>query len=306
MRRIVLTALIILAASAALAAPTEWWLFAAQLDSGDRVLIEVTLTDVGPGERNAAAIGRWVQKDGTLVEFSRAKLGGEWTESAGGRRMDLQKFVLDRSAARAQLRVDKGSLKLALDFALAEKPLATRKLAGRKWTHELWAGANPVNASLWKKGMSAPIVTKGRIGVSHRLITGPEGKLAARRLESFALDREPLYVLEVARGARAERWVVALDARGRVASQDFAEAASAEKLSAPSPKLALPGPAVTGALSAGTRLAAYDPLADLPAPIRFVLGLRLRSAWMASPLESVVGGNSRKRTAIASYTFYAG
>jgi hypothetical protein len=306
MRRLILAALVTLAASNAIAAPTEWWVFAAQLDSGDRVLVEVTLTDVGPGERNAAAIGRWVQKDGALAPFSRAKLGGDWAQSADGKRMDLQKFVFDRSAARAQLRVEKSSLKLALDFPLAAKPLAARKLADGKWTHELWAGANEVNASLWKQGMTAPVVTKGRIGVSHRLITGPEAKLAARRLEAFALAREPLYVLELARGARAERWVVAFDASGRVATQDFAKAASTEKLSAASPTLALPGPAITGELTAGTRLAAYDPLADLPAPIRFVLGLRLRSAWMASPLESVARGKPQKRTAIASYTFYAG
>ena len=306
MRRAILASLITLAASGTFAAPTEWWLFAAELDSGDRVLVEFTLTDVGPGERNAAAIGRWVQRDGEVVAFSRAKLGGDWAQSADGRRMDLQKFVFDRSGRRAQLRVEKSSVKLALDFALAPRPLATRTLAGGKWTQELWAGANDVNASLWTKGMTAPSATKGRIGVTHRLIRGPEAKLAARRLEAFALGREALYVLEVARGARAERWAVAFDARGAVAAQDFAEAAHAEKLSLASPRLALPGPAVTGSLAAGARLAAYDPLADLPAPIRFVLGLRLRSAWMASPLEIAVRGKPQKRTAIASYTFYAG
>ncbi|MFI5321741.1 MAG: hypothetical protein ACHQ6V_19365, partial [Myxococcota bacterium] len=61
-------------------------------------------------------------------------------------------------------------------------------------------------------------------------------------------------------------------------------------------------------LSAGAPLASYDPLADLPAPIRFVLGLRLRSAWMASPFAIDVreGARAARRegTAIASYTFY--
>jgi len=69
MRRAILASLITLAASGTFAAPTEWWLFAAELDSGDRVLVEFTLTDVGPGERNAAAIGRWVQQDGAVVAF---------------------------------------------------------------------------------------------------------------------------------------------------------------------------------------------------------------------------------------------
>lgn len=306
MGRVLCALFLTLIAGSASAGPTEWWLFVAQLETGDRVMVEVTLTDIGPGERNAAAIGNWQRADGGLVPFSRAKLGGEWTEGAGGKRMDLQRFVFDRSAQRAQLRVEKGSLKLALDFALPPHPVATRALAGGKWTQELWTGASAVDASLWQRGMSVPLRAKGRIGVSRRLIIGAEAKLAARRLEAFALDPAALYVLEIARAGAAERWVVALDASGKPVAQDFASAASADKLSAASPRLALPGPAVTGVLSAGVRLSAYDPLADLPAPIRFLLGLRLRSQWMASPLEAAVRGKAQKRTAITSYTFYAG
>lgn len=293
-------------AAAAHANTTEWWVLAAQLDSGDRVLVEFTLTDVGPGERNAAAIGNWVQPGGALVPFSRAKLGGDYRESADGRRIDLEKFVFDRSAARAQLRVEKGSLKIALDFPLAAQPLASRKLAAGKWEQQLWAASAEVDASLWKKGMPQPLRTKGRLGLSRRLITGGEAKLAQRRLEAFTLDRDALYVVELAKGGRAERWTVALGADGKLAGQDYAAGATADALGTPAPKLALPGPLATGALAAGTRLAAYDPLADLPAPIRFVMGLRLRSAWMASPLEASVRGQARKRSAIASYTFYAG
>ncbi len=306
MLRVWLSLLLALAASAARANTTEWWVLAAQLDSGDRVLVEFTLTDVGPGERNAAAIGNWVQSGGALVPFSRAKLGGDWRESADGRRIDLEKFVFDRSAARAQLRVEKGSLRIALDFPLAAQPLASRKLAGGKWEQQLWAGDAEVSASLWKKGMAQPLQTRGRLGLSRRLITGTESKLAQRRLEAFSTGRDALYVFELAKGASAERWTVALGADGKLLGQDYAAGATADKLGAPSPRLALPGPLAPGTLAAGARLAAYDPLADLPAPIRFVMGLRLRSAWMASPLDASVRGQARKRSAIASYTFYAG
>ncbi|HEU4430171.1 MAG TPA: hypothetical protein VFT98_15530 [Myxococcota bacterium] len=294
-----------LAGSAALAAPTEWWVLAAQLDSGDRVLVEVTLTDVGPGERNAAAIGEWIAADGAHTPFSRAKLGGDWTPSADGRRIDLGKFVFDRSAARAQLRVEKGSLRIALDFPLAAAPLATKRLAGGKWTQQLWIASAPVEASLWKRGMAEPLRTRGTVGLSRREILGPEAKLAARRLEAFTLGAAPLYVLEVANGKGAERWVVALDASGKLVAQDTGAVASAGALGAPAPQLALAGPGATGALLAGTRLASYDPLANVPAPIRFLLGLRLKSTWMASPYDVSVSAARRKGTAIASYTFYA-
>jgi hypothetical protein len=269
------------------------------------VLVEFTLTDVGPGERNAAAIGEWVAPDGALTPFSRAKLGGDWTASAGGRRIDLGKFVFDRSTAPAQVRVEKGSLRIALEFPLAAAPLATKRLAGGKWTQELWIASAPVSASLWKRGMAEPLRTQGRVGLSRRSIEGPEAKLAARRLEAFTLGAAPVYVLELANGKGAERWVVALDANGKLAAQDAHAGPQAGALGAPAAQLALTGPGATGTLLAGTRLATYDPLANLPAPIRFLLGLRLKSTWMASPYDVSVGSARRKGTAIASYTFYA-
>lgn len=305
---IVACTLAAVAAPAARAA-TEWWVVAARLDSGDQLLIEFTLTDVGPGERNAAAIGHWIAKDGTQTPFQKAKLGSDWKPSPDGRRIDLGKFVFDRSRARAQLRVEKKSVRIALDFPLAAQPLATQKLAGGKWTQELWAGGARAEASLWKPGLAQPLRTKGRVAVSRRRIEGPEAKLAARRLEAFSLATEPLYVVELAKGKSAERWVVALDAKGAVAGADFTTSALQEKLSAVSPKLSLGGKLANGALLAGTQLSSYDPLAELPGLIRFALGLRLRSVWTASPFDVSVrtGARSQRRqgTAIASYTFYA-
>ena len=214
------------AASAAHAAPTEWWVVAARLDSGEHVFVEITLTDVGPGERNVAAIGNWIAKDGALTPFSRAKLEGDWTPSPDGKRIDLGKFVFDRSRPQAQLRVEKASLRLALEFPLAAVPLATKKLANGKWTQELWSAGAPVQVSFWKRGMAAPLVGKGRVALSHRWVVGAEGKLAERRLELFTLGAEPLYALEVASGKRAERWVVAFDARGKLLAEESATAFS--------------------------------------------------------------------------------
>jgi hypothetical protein len=295
-------------ASAAQAASTEWWVLAARLDSGDQLIVEFTLTDVGPGERNAAAIGSWVAKDGTLTPFSRAKLEGDWTPSPDGKRIDLGKFVFDRSKPEAQLRVEKGSLRIALDFPLAAAPIARRKLAAGKWTQELWVASAPVQASLWKRGMTAARTSAGRVALSRRLIEGPEARLAQRRLEVFTLAAAPLYVVEVASGTRVERWLVACSASGMPIGQDFAALASNEKPSAVPPKLVIAGPAARGVVHAGERIAVYNPLEDLPAAIRFLLGLRLQSVWMASPfaLDVREGERTARRegTAIASYTFY--
>ena len=296
------------AASSARAAGTEWWVLAARLDSGDQVIVEFTLTDIGPGERNAAAIGNWVASDGTLTPFSRAKLEDDWTPSPDGKRIDLGKFVFDRTTPAAQLRVEKGSLRVLLEFSLAAAPIATRTFAGGKWTQELWVAGAPVRASLWKRGMLAPLATTGRVAVSRRKIDGAEASLAQRRLELFSLGPSPFYALEVANEGRAERWVVACDAQGTPFAQDSGALAVTEQLSAVAPLLALAGPLVSGAVSSGARLTAYDPLEDVPALIRLALGLRLQSVWMASPfaldIREGAGSSRREGTAIASYTFY--
>jgi hypothetical protein len=299
---------LVAASSSARATGTEWWVLAARLDTGDQVIVEFTLTDLGPGDRNAAAIGNWVAEDGTLTPFSRAKLEGEWTPSPDGKRIDLGKFVFDRGTPLAQLRVEKASLRMLLEFSIADAPVATRTLAGGKWTQELWVAGAPVRASLWKRGMLAPVASAGRVAVSRRRIEGTEASLAQRRLEVFSLGAAPLYALEVANGSRAERWVIACDAQGTPFAQDAAALPVTEQLSSVASSLALGGPLVSGAVRSGARLTAYDPLADVPALIRFALGLRLQSVWMASPfaLDVREGARTARRegTAIASYTFY--
>jgi hypothetical protein len=289
-------------------AGTEWWVVAARLDSGDQLIVEFTITDLGPGESNAAAIGHWVAPDGTLTPFSRAKLSGSWTPSPDGRRFDLEKFWFDRTQAQARLRVEKQSLRIALDFPLGSAPLATQQLAGGRWTQTLWTAGAPARATLWKRGMGAPRASVGRVALSQRRTGAPEAQLAERRLEAFSLGAAPLYAVEVAKGGRAERWMVACDERGKPVAQDVVVAATRDDLAAVSPQLALPGPAVRGTLRAGARLAAYDPLADLPGLIRLALGLRLQSVWTASPFALDVregaGSVHREGTAIASYTLY--
>jgi hypothetical protein len=294
------------AASAARAA-SEWWVLAARLDSGDQVLVEFTITDVGPGDRNAAAIGTWLARDGTRTSFSRAKLEGDWSESRDGRRVDLEKFVFDRSKPQAELRVEKGSLRIALDFPLASAPLASHAFAGGKWTQELWSAGAPLKATLWRKGMPAAVRGVGRVALSRRRIEGPEAKLAQRRAEWFALGAAPVYAVEIAHTKNAERWVVACDAAGRPVAQETG-AASVGGVGLVPARVALAGPAVAGTLGAGKQLAAYDPLADVPSLIRLALGLRLQSVWMASPFAFEVREAAhlghREGIAVASYTFY--
>jgi hypothetical protein len=290
------------------AAPTEGWLVLARLDSGDQLLFELTITDAGPGERNAAVIGRWKTHDGKLISFDKAKLGGAWTQSADGRRLDLEKFQLDRSAPLATLRAEKRSIRIALDFALPSEPAAARALAGGAWRQELWASAVPVSATLWAAGRSET-KTRGRLALTHRVIAGREGDHTQRRGELFSLGAGAnVYVAELASARGGERWVVARDASGRVIG-DAVERVAAESAPHALPvRSVLATPSVSGTLLAGTRLAAYDPLAELPAAMRFLIGLRLHSSWMSSPFDLRVAGAAGSETlrgdALASYTFY--
>lgn len=307
--RLLVLASALLAPRAALAAPTEWWLLCARFDSGDALLFEITVTDAGPGDQNAAAVGQWWAPDGSLTPFYKAKREGKWQGSADGRVIDLEKAVFDRSGPRATLTARKKFIRISLDFPLAAQPLASHELAGGKWSQELWASGAPVSATLWREGRSE-VRTRGLVSLSHREISGQEAALAKRRLEAFSLGRgAQLYVAELAGAKRSERWVLALDAQGRVIAEALESGVTQGSLGAAPTRLALAAKGATGKLLAGRQLAAYDPLAELPGPVRFLLGLRLRSAWMASPFDvSVQAGGQPLRlqgTALASYTFYA-
>jgi hypothetical protein len=290
------------------AAPTEGWLVLARLDSGDQLLFELTITDAGPGERNAAVIGRWKTHDGKTISFDKAKLGGEWTQSADGRRLDLEKFQLDRSAPLATLRAQKRSIRVAFDFALPAEPVAARAFAGGAWQQELWASTTPVSATLWAEGRSET-KTRGRLALTHRVVAGREGDHTQRRGELFSLGTSAsVYVAEFASARGGERWVVARDASGRVIG-DAVERTAAEPAPGSLPaRSTLATSSVSGTLLAGTRLEAYDPLAELPAAIRFLVGLRLHSTWMSSPFDlqirSAAGSEPLRGEALASYTFY--
>ncbi len=300
------------AASAAQAAPTEWWVIAARFDSGESLVFELTLTDQGPGERNAAAVGHWVAADGKLTPFRRAMRGGSWKNGANGRRIDLEKLIFDRSGERAQLRVEKKSLRIALDFPLAAQPLARRDLSGGAWTQELWTSGAPAEVSFWQRGLAEPLRARGLVAVSHRSVRGGESKLAARRLEAFSLANETrLYVVELASAKRSERWVV-VDQGGQLLADAIEVAPPLPALASVPERIELPGAGpVRGELRAGREIVAYDPLAELPGPVRWVvsLAIRLRSAWMASPYDVTLSGAPKalrlRGTAIASYTFYA-
>ncbi len=296
------------AASAAGAAPTEWWVVCGRFEGGHTLALELTITDVGPGERNAAAVGSWIAPNGVVTPFRKARASGGW--QSAGTRLTLDDIVFDRASPRATLRADKRRIHLELGFPLGAQPIARHDFAGGAWHQELWASAAPAHASVRLEGTAAPLELSGVVAMSHRSIAGAESELALRRFEAFSLaSRTRLYVAEVASARRSERWTLA-ERDGAIFSESFERSPAAPVGKGVPARIELAGERARGRFEAGRELVAYDPLAELPGPVRFLvsLAIRLRSAWMASPFDVTVRGASSglrlRGTAIASYTFY--
>jgi len=60
---------------------SEHWEFTARFDSGHYFFAEFLITNIGPGERNAAAIGYIIDPGGTPHRFTNGRRNGHWNLS---------------------------------------------------------------------------------------------------------------------------------------------------------------------------------------------------------------------------------
>jgi hypothetical protein len=248
-----------------------------------------------------------VAPSGQVTPFRKARVSRDWERA--GSKLTIGDIALDRATPRASFSAQKKRIRLELDFALGAHPIATREFAGGAWRQELWASGAPAHAKISLEGGPYQDIS-GVVALSHRVISGGESELAVRRLEVFSLaPGTRLYLAEVSSARRSERWTLA-ERDGVFFGESFEQLPGVPRGRGVPARLELAGERARGHVDAGRELVAYDPLAELPGPVRFLvsLAIRLRSAWMASPFDVTVRGASSglrlRGTGIASYTFY--
>lgn len=274
---------------------SEVWELVARLDSGHLLFARVLVTNVGPGDYNAVAVGHLRSPDGSVHPFRKAKSAEEWRLSEDGLRMEIGgSVVFDLREGHQRFRVARDGILVDLGFDLHGGSTRSAALAGTDQGFDLLDAAGEGEATVQTRDMSEPLTTRGLVALTHRWMPTFESSLVQRRVEFFSLDEgAALYFTEVTTvDGRRVRWmVVGRDGKRAERSGDVRASvrfASSDESRFPPPEaLDLESPGLRARVGHGTVLLSDDQLAMLPTPARLLLALHMRphSIWSAAPFE---------------------
>lgn len=278
---------------------SEYWDLVAAFDSGHRVFARFLMTNEGPGEKTAVAVGHLVHPDGSAVLFKNGRREGRWRLGPDGLLLDIGSSELDHRNAvrRFQVDNDKRGIKIHLRFPAG--PTAWPEEAGPgDYEFDLLAAGVPVEGTIWTEGMPDALPVRGRLAAVHTWMDERESDLAVRRLEFYSLSEElALYVSDVTTpGGQRHRWLAAVAPdRVVVATRRFdlelAPRPKGDPLgdgSYPLPsRIELRAPEIVGEITLGREILRFDPLEPLPGAFRFLLSLRSRPqrVWTEATFE---------------------
>jgi len=277
---------------------SEHWDVTARFDSGHVLVAEFIITNIGIGDRNAAAFGSVVTPDGKKRRFRNGRREGNWQISPDRLLIQVGKSRLDLHGPSYQLRVDKKHVKLDIQIQPNGPAAWSDAFSDAGFAIDLLAASATAQGSLWLKGMPAPIDIRGTLAFTHSWTEEASTDLILRRVEFFSLQPEcPLYAVDLTapNGTRTQ-WIVTKavnNTNGWAQQVTFAMDGQAQGSQAddyPVPgSLRLKGPELEGQIQIERVLLHDDPFDDLPRIFRWmvslVLNLRPHRAWALSPFE---------------------
>lgn len=276
-------------------ASSEYWDVTAVFDQGHRIFARFSISNEGPGDRTAYALGQILFPDGTVVPFQNGRLEGDWKLSDDRLRVKIGSSVLDWHGPPYHFEVDKNKkrIKFYLDF---ESTGAARswKSAPKGYHLDLLTLGAKAHGTVWVGGVvEEPVVLSGRITVTHAWMDDSETELLLRRLEPHGVTskdgRSHVYAIHTLdeKKSRASSWLVARngsrwrETEGFSVSENGKHAASKKGYRIPR-VLDLAGSDVRGRVDIGPELLRHDPLAVAPRVFRWLLSSKPSHVWLRS------------------------
>lgn len=275
---------------------SEYWDLAASFDSGHQLFARFQISNEGPGDRTAYALGHVRFPDGRTVPFQNGRLEGSWRISQDRLRLAIGSSVLDLHGPPHHFEVDKNKkgIKLFLDYD------GTGKV--RPWTTapdgyhlDLLTLGAPARGTFWIRDVTpAPVPVSGSVTVTHAWMNESEFELARLRVEPHGMESESGDVHVYALGftpktGPARSWMVIRKGLRWLETDGFDLArvgrnASSEKEYPIPTQLLLDGEDVRGRIDIGRMLLRHDPLALAPGPFRWLLSFRTEPSqvWLES------------------------
>jgi hypothetical protein len=269
----------------------EYWDLTARLEPGFALFQRFLITNLGPGERTAGAVGVVVRPDGSIDHYDNGRRAGRWT-LGDGPRLEVGSSALELRAPEVRLAIRKKSARIELrvrcDADAAARPPPAFAATGHDL--RLLAVSAPVAGTLWLRGMSEPLSVTGRAALSHTVALD-EATQIAERLEFHSLGTDLAWSLYAVtpRSARSPadaasgRWIVftqggrtlLASAQVDLVREGLAPGWNRSGYPVPGRLRARIGSAASAELRFGPVLFAQDPLEVLPQPFRFWVGRRM-------------------------------
>jgi hypothetical protein len=280
-------------------AETEYWDFTVQLDTGHRVFSRFAITNEGPGEETAYAIGHVVTPEGALFPFQNGRRKGRWSISPDGLRVEIGSSLLVLAGPERRLGIDRKKMGVILDLRFSPPPRGSPQDLGidSYWIDLLHAAA-PVEGTLWLAGMPGPAPARGWISATHTWMAVPEVDLALRRIEFFSRHQDAapsVYLSAVLTpgGLGLQRLLVEREGTppyetDRLELVPMEGPGPSTSAGYPVPRaLRLRAPGLEGQLELGPLLLEHDPMGVIPQPFRLFFSLRAkpRRVWLGSRFE---------------------
>ena len=264
---------------------SEYWTLYIELDSGHRIAQQFLLSNAGPGDHNAVAVGHLVEVGREPYRYTNGRRRARWRLSEDRLFLDIGSSHLDLHRPLGELRITKDEVEIHLFFAFGEKDVAESvpaEILPRDYRIDVLAVAAKTEGTIQAPWMTQPITTRGRTWLTHTWTKNEEAERLDRRVDVFGFENETsFYALQLQKDSDDQRsWILRTMTSSSVVessiniqnqwTDEFAETSQNERSSYPVPSRFIfsRGPD-SGQITLGRHWLHFDPLAVLPQPFRW-------------------------------------
>ena len=281
---------------------SEYWSLYIELESGHRITQRFLLTNAGPGEHTAVAVGHLLEPGRAPYRYVNGRRRSRWTLSKDRRFFDIGASHLDLHRPLGQLLITKDDIEIRLFFDFAASDLAASVPENRLpsgYRVDVLAVAATTRGSIHAPWMAAPIKTMGRTWLVHTWSGKRESKLLERRIDLYGGDGESaFYGLQLRNGSRfSSHWVLSRSRAGHIIespinvvdswTESTREASRRGSRSYPLPgDFKVVGPRL-GLITLNQEWLRFDPLEVIPNPFRWFIrrSTRPQEVWADTRID---------------------
>lgn len=185
---------------------SEYWTLYVELDSGHRITQRFLISNLGPGDHSAVAVGHLSEKGRPPYRYVNGRRRDAWSLSPDRLFLDIAASHLDLHRPKGALKITKEDIEIRLEFDFSDKVFAGRvpaaQLPSRYFVEVLAVGA-VTQGTIKAPWMAAPLAVTGRTWLVHSWTPDDEAALLDRRVDVFGRSGNTLfYGLQVTDGDR--------------------------------------------------------------------------------------------------------